>query len=342
MLWSYLKTVKKPILIYGMGNGAEKIMDHLESLSIPISGVFASDGFARHNVFRGYTVISYTEARAMYDDMVALIAFGSQRKDVLDLFKSMLNQCELYAPDVPVYGDTMFDLAYAKKNESRLKAVYDLLADDVSREVFRNTVMYKLTGDIRLLFGCETSPAEAYCNILVLGNKETYVDLGAYTGDTVHEFVSFTKGYDKIVAVEPDKKSFKKLTGNVSGLNNIELYNIGISSRNVYLPFLMEGGRQSVIGKGGEKILCRSVDDILSGDPATYIKMDVEGMELEAIKGCRETISRYKPKLNIAAYHRSGDYMDIPELVFSIRDDYKLYMRHFPYVPAWDTNYYFV
>ena len=58
--------------------------------------------------------------------------------------------------------------------------------------------------------------------------------------------------------------------------------------------------------------------------------------------GARDTILRHKPKLCVSAYHRGEDYFAIPEAVLSIRDDYKLYMRHFPYVPAWDTSFYFV
>ena len=342
MLWSYLKTADKPILLYGMGNGAEKILDRLELLDIPVSGVFASDGFARHNTFRGYTVISYSEAREIYGDMIALIAFGSQRKEVLDLFKKMQGECELYAPDVPVYGDTVFDKAFENENRARLASVCDRLCDEQSKLVFENTVKYKLTGDISYLFACETAPGESYENIIKPDNETVYLDLGAYTGDTVFEFIENSRGYKRIIAVEPDIRSFKKLSKNIESLHNIEALNIGIHSRREDLPFSMSGGRQSVISDHGMLIHCDSVDNILSGDGAGFIKLDVEGQEKEALMGCRETILKYKPKLCVAAYHRSEDYFEIPELVLSIRDDYKMYMRHFPYVPAWDTNFYFV
>ena len=70
--------------------------------------------------------------------------------------------------------------------------------------------------------------------------------------------------------------------------------------------------------------------------------MDVEGAENLAIEGAKETILKYKPKMCIAAYHRAYDLLELPEKVLSIRDDYKVYLRHFPYLPAWDTNYYFI
>lgn len=342
MLWNYLKTAKKPILLYGMGDGAEKILDHLLALGITPSGVFASDGFARHNIFRGYEVISYSEAKEKYKDFIALICFGSQRPEVLELFQSMLPECELYAPDVPVYGKNIFDRAFAVENSTRLESVYNSLADDQSRKVFENTVRYKLTGKIQYLFDCQSTVSESYESILKPSDGEIYADLGAYTGDTVAEFTSFCKNYKKIIAVEPDVKSFRKLEKNTSDYENIKLFNIAVSSDHKYLPFSMEGGRQSVLKESGKVIECNSVDNILGPDGATIIKFDVEGAEYDAIKGAENTIKTFKPKLCISAYHRSEDYFLIPELVKSIRDDYKIYMRHFPYVPAWDTCFYFV
>ncbi len=342
MLWQYLKKAEKPILLYGMGDGAEKILNHLLSLGITPSGVFASDGFARHNIFRGYEVISYSEAQKAYGDFIALICFGSQRPEVLSLFKSMLSQCELYAPDVPVYGTAVFDEAFCAKNRARLERIYSLLADSQSKKVFENTVKYKLTGDIRLLFDCETDPEESFEGVIKPNADEVFLDLGAYTGDTVRQFADISGGYEKIIAVEPDRRSFKKLKSNTSGLHNIELYNVAVSSGRALLPFSDDGGRQSVLNRGDRLISCESIDSLLDGGKVTYIKMDVEGQEAQAIRGAENTIRKYRPKMCISAYHRSEDYFLIPELVYGIRSDYKIYMRHFPYVPAWDTSFYFI
>ena len=77
---------------------------------------------------------------------------------------------------------------------------------------------------------------------------------------------------------------------------------------------------------------------MLHGESATYIKIDVEGAEENAVLGAKETISKYSPKLNIALYHRNEDMYKIPLLINSINKRYKLYMRHNPYIPDWDTN----
>ena len=70
--------------------------------------------------------------------------------------------------------------------------------------------------------------------------------------------------------------------------------------------------------------------------------MDVEGEEIAAINGGKETILKNKPKMLISAYHRTDHFITIPKAVFEIRDDYKIYIRHFKYLPAWDTNFYFI
>jgi hypothetical protein len=70
--------------------------------------------------------------------------------------------------------------------------------------------------------------------------------------------------------------------------------------------------------------------------------MDVEGEEIAAIKGAANTIKKSKPKMLISAYHRTEDLISIPETVLGINPEYKMYIRHFPYLPAWDTNFYFI
>ena len=83
--------------------------------------------------------------------------------------------------------------------------------------------------------------------------------------------------------------------------------------------------------------------DTLIGDAKVdFIKMDIEGQELNAIEGAKNTILKYKPKMLISCYHRTEDIYQLPMKVLSIRSDYKVYMRHYPYIPAWDTNFYFI
>ena len=84
----------------------------------------------------------------------------------------------------------------------------------------------------------------------------------------------------------------------------------------------------------------RAVDSVLAGAPCTMLKLDVEGAEREALRGAAQTIARWQPRLNVACYHRNEDLFGLPLLVHTLTPAYRLYLRHHPYVPAWDVNLY--
>lgn len=85
-LWQYLKKQTRPIVLYGMGNGADAIFDRLARLGIPVKAVFASDEFVRGQVFRGFSVLTYAQVHAAYPDAIVLIAFASERPEILARF----------------------------------------------------------------------------------------------------------------------------------------------------------------------------------------------------------------------------------------------------------------
>lgn len=341
-LWTYLKTATKPIVLYGMGNGADKIISVLNQYDIKISGVFASDGFVRQKEFHGFKVTDYATAKQNFGDMIVLLCFGSALPDVIANIKRIAENQELYAPDVPVYGDTLFNIEYAVANRERLECVYNRLADEQSKKVFKNAVMYKLTGKTEYLFDCETPPDEIYENILKLNNNEIYFDLGAYRGDTIEEFLLQVSDYNKIVAVEPDLKTYNKLCNATQIIENITNINACVSDIDGETRFDMQHSRGSSIGQGNGCIKSITIDTLAKDFTPTYIKMDIEGAEVAAVKGGADTISNLKPKMQIAAYHRSEDLFAVPESVIKLRNDYKIYLRHYPSLPCWDMSYYFI
>ena len=127
---------------------------------------------------------------------------------------------------------------------------------------------------------------------------------------------------------------------NTENIDKITLINACISDKCGKALFAMKGGRNSSITGEGVEINAISVDSLQK--PFSYIKMDVEGEELNAIKGAEKTIKLYKPKMLISAYHKTEDLIKIPKSVLKINPEYKMYIRHFSYLPAWDTNFYFI
>lgn len=341
-LWQYLKDTEKPIVLYGMGNGADKIISVLEKYNIPFKGVFASDGFVRNKTFHGFKISSLKELEEKFGDMIVLLCFGSERPEVIEYIKGVARRHELYAPDVPVIGDGLFTMEFLKENAERFKAVYSLLADDLSRKTFKNIINFRLSGKPNYLFECSTPKDEPYKNFLSLDDNEHFMDLGAYNGDTVEDFITRIKNYKLITAVEPDAKSFSKLAANTENIENIKLVNAAISNICGIGFFDMKNGRNSSLGTSGTEAQLITIDKLSENTPPTYIKMDLEGEEINAIRGAFNTITNHRPKMLISAYHRTDDILTIPEEILKIRTDYKIYLRHFSALPAWDINYYFV
>ena len=343
-IWTFLAKTDRPLIIYGMGNGADKIIDVLKQIGKAPYGVMASDDFVRGQTFHGYTVrkLSYFEERIK--EPIILVSFGSQRQDVMNHIMNISKRHTVFAPDVPVYGDNIFNMEFFNAHKKELETVYNFLADNKSKHTFENVINFKLSGKIEYLTEVFSDKADVFENIITLGESESCLDAGAYTGDTVMEILSYTKGkYKHITALEPDKKTFEKLKKNIGGMPDVRLFQMGIWNDDCDLSFNNSLGRGSSIKKDGEQPLSvTKIDTLFKRQVLSYLKLDVEGSELMALLGGVNVIKRDKPKINMAVYHRSEDIYTLPLLIKEIEPRYNIYLRQHPHIPAWDLNIYCV
>jgi FkbM family methyltransferase len=296
-------------------------------------------------VFRGFNVESFENICARLSDFIVLVAFGSPLPDVLSYVYSIEENYELYAPDVPVCGGEVFDMEFFKENRELLAAVYSRLADEGSRKCFRSLVNYKLSGKIQYLRDCEVTPDEADGILGPFEKGSSFIDLGAYRGDTLLRFTKMFPEFSSATAVEPERHSYKKLTECADGLAlPVTCVNALISDECGTAMITASRGRgtRAAAVNTGHEIAKVTVDSFEDSKTAGFIKFDVEGSELAAIEGAKNTITNLKPQMKIACYHKSADLFDIPEKVFSIRNDYRLFIRHTPCIPGWDVDYYFL
>ena len=351
-LWIYLKQTNLPIVIYGMGNGADKIIDVLNANGIEVSDFFASDGFVRGHSFHGKRVLSFSEVKEKYEKFIILLAFGSSLDDVMKKIYAIAQEYELYAPDVPVCGGELFNADFYLENKERFDLVRELLADEKSKEVYDDLISYKLSGNIAYLQHADTPKKEALTDILS-GGYTAYADLGAYNGDTVKEALAFYPTIRKITAFEPSAKTFAKLTAYLQTLNHVQINACPLCAWNrTETVILTDGaGRNTAIGgntigktKNGANIHtseCDALDNQNSYEnEKLLIKYDVEGAEWEAIHGSLNTIQKNETELIVSLYHKSRDLFTLPLLIHEIIPHHKLYLRKHPYVPAWDINLY--
>lgn len=357
-VWQRLQRCEKPIVMYGMGDGAVKILQVMKRYGIKIEAMFASDEFVRGHQFMGYQVEKLSDLQKRYDDFLIVMAFAVRDQPTVDRITALSKQYELVAPDVPVAGVNLFTMDFVQEHEEQLRQVEQLLADEQSRRVLHSIVNFKLSGKLEYLTECTTDPEEAYRCILKPTAEESFADLGAYRGDTIAELLHYAGGCQRVFAFEPDERTYRKLCAAVEEMGLADravCVQMAAYSHRELLEFDSRAGRQSALREDSlvtgvesaaksriRQVQGESLDHIAGGEPVTFINMDVEGAERQALDGCREVIERDKPKLLIAAYHRSEDLFAIPLQIARMNPEYRFYLRHYRYIPAWDTNLYCV
>ncbi len=368
-LWHYLKAAHhggRPIVLYGMGNGADKILTVCTRYGIEVQDFFASDGFVRGHTFHGKVVLTFDEVCARYgaENLIVLLSFATSRPEVLELIDRVAARCELYAPDVPVCGDQLFDAAFYRMHLAQITRARELLADETSRRVFDGIIAYKLSGRIDLLAETASPVEDDYTAILHAERFETAVDLGAYNGDSIRALHSHAPKLTRVVAMEPDKRNFRKLSEYAARAAEddppLTVYpvNEGAWEKADILYFDASGNRNATLSTAEAAALHElhgatqrqvevkvnspdaAVAAVLGDARIDFIKYDVEGAEHEAILGSRTIIDRDHPALLISAYHRSEDIFALPLLLHFLAPSYHLYLRRAPGIPAWDINLY--
>ena len=159
-----------------------------------------------------------------------------------------------------------------------------------------------------------------------------FVDCGAYDGDSVREYLLFAGNKkQKIWAFEPDMDNFKKLREYFSDDENVQCIPKGVWNSETRLHFSSDSEETSAIDENGEDYVdVTTIDGIVGNEKVACIKMDIEGSELNALKGAANVICRDYPMLLISAYHRVDDLITLPQYIRSIdaKERYKFYLRH--------------
>lgn len=168
---------------------------------------------------------------------------------------------------------------------------------------------------------------------IVKREDEHFVDCGAADGDTIAEFCKRWERWSFITAFEPDKANYEKLRVSVTDQQWVELHWGAVSDSRSMMPFQATGDYSAHLAPHISQpattlVECRTLDDSLRYPP-TFIKMDIEGSELEALWGARRILKEHSPVLAICAYHKSEDLWQIPLLIHALQPDYKLFLRRY-------------
>jgi len=220
-------------------------------------------------------------------------------------------------------------VAFYTQNAGRIQAVANMLADNRSKKIYEKAWQYRQTRHRRDFPPYDWRPQ--YFKMFQFQKGEVYIDCGAFTGDTVNGFIRHCPGYKRIAAFEPDAKNYAQLLANHGGTRDVDLHNAGAYDKEGGGFFSGHGEAASITAEnqgGTESIRVNTIDN-LNLEKVTFIKMDIEGAELNALKGAEKTILRDKPKLAVCIYHSNGDMLYIAEYIRQLVPGYAFRVNHY-------------
>ena len=219
----------------------------------------------------------------------------------------------------------------------RVGYCFDLLADEQSHDV----LFAKLRGFLAFASGfgrkdyyTDICRSDQYFqnDLIHFTENSVLVDCGAYTGDTMQDFLRRGLPFRKYIAYELSRRNYEELQNNMNdarggGAGALIAYNCGVGERNeqIYYDDVVSASSVSSTGIRGEIV---RMSDHLRDEAVSFIKMDIEGAEMGALRGAEELIRRRRPDLAICVYHSISDLYEIPLYIHSLVPEYRLYLRH--------------
>lgn len=344
-MWDRLVTEARPIVVYGMGNGADKLIERFDKYGIKISDFFASDGFVRGHSFHGYRVMSFSEIKEKYSDFVIVLSFASNRGEVVDMLSAIDGEYDMLVPDMPVCDtEEYFDRKFYNQNYGEIVKAYESLADGFSKNLYSSIIWFKLTGRMKYIMDFTSEMSEIY-SLLNPEKNEVIIDAGAYNGDTLQESREYFSNLKTAYAIEPDRRNFKKLArySEAEKCFKVIPINAAVWSEVSLGAFLDSGNRNSTVSATASfehkttEVSFVSIDS-LKLDLVDYIKYDVEGAEYEALIGSHNTILKCAPTLLVSLYHRSRDIFFLINFLRERYPRYEMRLRRVRCLPAWEID----
>ncbi len=345
---------KKPTLIFGAARLGQAILTILRKNRIKVVFFIDNNPKLKGKLISGVPVAPLNKIPTYYRSNPVIIASIPYIKEMYRLLTHRryrhiytIFHLTLAKPRIffnQAYYRLFADL-FVKKNQVKIKKAYSLLADQKSRHVFEYLIKFRLKGNYDY-FNQIKSSAKLFQekDFMQLGRNEVFVDCGAYDGDTVNLFrETVAKKYQQIYAFEPDRLNFQRLRQMIKKkkIGNIVFEQKGVFKNSGRLQFIENGAFDSYIPQGKTILKTKDsgysrfipvvkLDEYFSNKPPpTLIKMDIEGAELEALKGAKNLVKKYRPKLAICVYHRPADLWEVILLIKSFNKKYRFYLRHY-------------
>ena len=331
-----IRMQKIPLVIWGGGSMSQSVRNLLKKEGIAITACWI-DNCSKNEIIDGIPVMELEDIHKKINRFN--VVCGHSRYELADEVKEKFEFInEIYCLVNVCYGQWRritydFIVQYA----SEYKKTYEILEDDKSRKCMTAFLNCKLNENHRYLLPCCDEKISYFKNpFFQITEREAYVDVGAYNGDTIEEFLKTVSSYDHIYALEPEKNNYLELVkyGKLHQLNNVVYYPYGSWNDNVILKFMETEESSSIKEDGGTTLRVFKLDTLLSGKKITLIKINFLNGVGETLQGAERILREQKPKLAITVGFDEWGVMKIPRIIKRINSDYKIYLRYETPMPA--------
>jgi FkbM family methyltransferase len=346
--------------IYGSGTFANRVAEILDGLGWQINGFIDHIPKANFSINgKNYAVEKYSDVVLNLDSQVVL--------GVSNLYGNLINITgNIHSVNPNVNVITPVELSnflrckdillenywmgasreFYEQHNKEITVFRSMLEDSDSKNLLDQILKYRIDGQLDdlplpdplgqqyLPEGIETPPI----NMRAL-------DLGACQGENLEAFLESGRCFDFGIFLEPDLVNFDLLVKKIADLElqNISVWPLASWSNTEMLSFASTNDASANLSNVGlEKVQAVRLDSALSTTSINYVKMDIEGAEMETLRGASNLISSHCPHLAISVYHKPEDMWSLGLYVDSIaKSKYRFYLRNYGH-QTFDTILYCV
>ena len=326
------------LIVYGLGSTGRKIVDALLDEGVAVELIL--DRGKSGQDYRGIPILALDEAgNGRLAGKPVLIGLHNHYVDIKEIHTKLLEagSCDILTPvhlpqligrsksHAGYWLDPAFDYPAHEAGFDRMRG---LLADDTSRRLFDAVLDYRRTGDVARCPSPSLDDEYTPADLPRYAGPLRMIDCGAFTGVAVHKFLKAGYRIDSLVAFEPDAESFATLASRDFPIGRALCLPLGTWSSTTQLRFASDSSMASHLSDEGDVIIqCVAVDDVLQGETVNLVKLDVEGAEIETLKGMERIIREQRPNLLVSAYHTPGHLYEIGALIDDWGLGYQFHLR---------------
>ncbi len=333
---------KFPVFLFGLGGSIDVYLKLLIKYNIHPEYIIDNNPSITNSTYKNIQIKS-ADILNEYKSAYIIISAPSHAESIISQVNNISKDLTIvqFDPSLEIIQNVSHEerRAFYSQHSEELNSLYNLLNDDISKNTFEKIIEGALTSD-NYCYNQIATNNQYFPDIIMsnLNESEVFLDVGAFIGDSSIEFINAVNNkFSKIIGFEPKTENIETALSQLND-DRIQFYPYGVGEKNETLYLYGEEGLDDFAHISEDKndnyteIKIISIDNFIKdfiNEKYTYMKMDIEGMEVSALKGAANTIREYHPKLAISIYHKLDDFITIPDTILSIDPSYKLYIRHY-------------